>query len=91
MNNIKDNITIEHSTYYMLNSLIVYSTGHLMYSSVLNHSVISTIITVSLSYNTYNVYKIQLNFNKIKYNESLLISNCHTFLFTRLPKDTLHM
>ena len=76
MNNIKNTITIEHSTYYILNktSLIVYSTGHLMYLSVLNCSAISTIFTISLSlYNTYDVYKIQLNFNMIKYIKSLLI------------------
>ena len=73
MNNIKDNITIEHSIHYILNSLVVYSTGHLLYSSVLNCSVVGTIITISLSYNTYDIYKIQLNFNMIKWNESLLI------------------
>ena len=71
MNNIKDNITIEHSTYYILYSLIVYSIGHLIYLSVLNCSVIS--ITISLPHNTYDVYKIQLNFNIIKYIKSLLI------------------
>ena len=70
MNNIKDNITIEHSIHYILNSLVVYSTGHLLYSSVLNCSVVGTIITISY---TYDIYKIQLNFNMIKWNESLLI------------------
>ena len=44
-----------------------------MYSSVLNCSVISTVITISLSHNTYDVYKIQLNFNMIKYIKSPLI------------------
>ena len=44
-----------------------------MYLSVLNCSAISTIITISLSHNTYDVYKIQLNFNMIKYIKSLLI------------------